>query len=45
MRRICEIGNKYDVPIIEDAAQAVSSKLFDKPAGSWGLTGLFQLTR
>ena len=41
MRRICEIGNKYDVPIIEDAAQAVSSKLFDKPAGSWGLTGAF----
>ena len=35
------ISNKYNVPLIEDAAQAIGSKYQNRPAGSWGKVGCF----
>ena len=45
--RICEmndlskISKKYNIPIIEDAAQSIGSKYFNKPSGSFGEIGCF----
>ena len=45
--RICEmnqlkkISKKYKIPIIEDAAQSIGSKYYNKPAGSFGDIGCF----
>ncbi len=45
--RICEmdkinfISKKYNIPIIEDAAQSISSKFKNKPAGSFGRVSCF----
>jgi len=36
-----EIGNRHGIPIIEDAAEAIGSSLFDKRAGSTGSFGAF----
>ena len=35
------ISKKYNIPLIEDAAQAIGSKYQSKPAGSWGKLGCF----
>jgi dTDP-4-amino-4,6-dideoxygalactose transaminase len=37
---IIAIAEEYDVPVIEDAAEALGSKLNDKPCGSFGNFGI-----
>ncbi|MCT4599396.1 MAG: aminotransferase class I/II-fold pyridoxal phosphate-dependent enzyme [Marinifilaceae bacterium] len=41
MQEIMNISNKYDIPVIEDAAEALGSKLSDKQMGTWGNIGIF----
>ena len=41
MNKIIDIGNKYNIPVIEDAAQAIGSKYNNKPSGSFGKVGCF----
>lgn len=41
MDKIIPISKKYNVPIIEDAAQAIGSKYKDKFAGTFGKVGCF----
>lgn len=40
MKEIVEISLKYEIPIIEDAAESLGSKYFDKPCGSFGNFGV-----
>ncbi|MCC5930361.1 MAG: DegT/DnrJ/EryC1/StrS family aminotransferase [Cyclobacteriaceae bacterium] len=39
--RIAEIAKKYELPLIEDAAEAFGSSYMNKPAGSLGDFGVF----
>ena len=41
LNEIMEISNKYDIPVIEDAAEAVGSKYNDQPLGTFGEIGIF----
>ena len=41
MDRLLEIGEKYGIPIIEDAAEAIGSVWHNMPAGSMGVFGAF----
>lgn len=41
MPSILELANKYDLPVIEDAACALGASLNGRKAGSWGLMGCF----
>lgn len=41
MDRLCAIGEKHDVPVIEDAAEAIGSVYRGKRAGSMGRFGAF----
>ena len=41
MEKIMQIAKKYNLIVIEDAAQAIGAKFKGKMAGSWGLTGCF----
>ncbi len=41
MDKIKKISLKYKIPIIEDAAQSIGSKLNGIPAGKWGDVGCF----
>jgi dTDP-4-amino-4,6-dideoxygalactose transaminase len=41
MKEICKISNKYKIPIIEDAAQAIGSKYNKKFIGTFGDFGCF----
>lgn len=36
---ICKIGNRHDIPVIEDAAQAIGAAYHGRPVGSWGQLG------
>ena len=36
-----EISNKYNIPIVEDAAEAIGSKYKDQPLGTFGKIGVF----
>jgi dTDP-4-amino-4,6-dideoxygalactose transaminase len=38
---LLEIGSRYGIPVIEDAAQAHGASYRGRPAGSWGLLGCF----
>ena len=40
---ICEISKKYNIPVIEDAAQAIGSEYKDRKIGSYGKTACFSL--
>jgi dTDP-4-amino-4,6-dideoxygalactose transaminase len=40
MERILEIAARYDIPVIEDAAEALGSKLNNKAAGTFGMLGI-----
>jgi len=39
--RICEIGARHGIPVIEDCAHAHGSRWRDRGAGSWGTLGCF----
>ena len=41
LNEIMEISNKYDIPVIEDAAEAIGSKYNDQPLGTFGEIGIF----
>ncbi len=41
MDRLLAIGEKYGIPVIEDAAEGIGSKYHGKPAGSMGKFGAF----
>jgi dTDP-4-amino-4,6-dideoxygalactose transaminase len=38
---IAEIANRYNLPVIEDAACALGAKLHERQAGTWGTMGCF----
>jgi dTDP-4-amino-4,6-dideoxygalactose transaminase len=40
MIEIMKIANQYEIPVIEDAAEALGSRLKDKKAGSFGKIGI-----
>ena len=40
IEKIIAIGNKYGIPVIEDAAEALGSRFRDKAAGSFGKIGI-----
>jgi dTDP-4-amino-4,6-dideoxygalactose transaminase len=39
MKRICDIAGKYDIPVVEDAAQAVGAAIGGRRACSFGISG------
>ena len=41
INEILNISNKYDIPIIEDAAEAIGSKYNNQPLGTFGEIGIF----
>jgi len=41
MDHLLEIGNKYNIPVIEDAAEAIGSQFKAQRAGSMGVFGTF----
>jgi len=41
MKELMAIANKYDIPIIEDAAEAIGATYKGKPMGTFGLMGVF----
>ena len=43
MVSILNLANRYDLPVIEDAACAVGANLDGRQAGTWGVMGCFSL--
>jgi len=43
MPRLVEIAEAHDLPIVEDACQAILADIGGKKAGSWGIAGGFSL--
>jgi len=41
MDRIMQIADKHNIPVIEDAAQAIGSRYKNIPSGKWGKIGCF----
>ena len=41
MDEIMKIANKYDIPVIEDAAEALGSTYKNKPLGTFGVFGVY----
>jgi len=40
MDKIMEIANEYEIPVIEDAAEALGSKIGNRAAGTFGVMGV-----
>lgn len=40
MKEIMSIANEFDIPVVEDAAEALGSSLNDQPCGSFGKVGI-----
>lgn len=40
MNEICDIANKYEIPIIEDAAESLGSSIDGKKCGTFGTLGI-----
>lgn len=40
IERLCELGRRYGIAIVEDAAESLGSTYKGKPTGSWGLAGV-----
>ncbi|MDI6735213.1 MAG: DegT/DnrJ/EryC1/StrS family aminotransferase [bacterium] len=40
---IMEIAKRYNLPLVEDACQAISAAIDGQPVGSFGITGCFSL--
>lgn len=40
MERIMEIAGKYEIPVVEDAAEAFGSRIQEKACGTWGDYGI-----
>jgi dTDP-4-amino-4,6-dideoxygalactose transaminase len=40
LRKIMEIANRYEIPVIEDAAESLGSRFDNKPVGSFGKMGV-----
>jgi L-glutamine:2-deoxy-scyllo-inosose/3-amino-2,3-dideoxy-scyllo-inosose aminotransferase len=45
MDRICEIGARHSIPVIEDCAHAHGSRWRDRGTGSWGALGCFSFQK
>lgn len=45
MDKILELANKYSIPIIEDGAESLGSKLNGKISGSFGIASVFSFHR
>jgi L-glutamine:2-deoxy-scyllo-inosose/3-amino-2,3-dideoxy-scyllo-inosose aminotransferase len=43
--RICEIGDRHRIPVIEDCAHAHGGRWRDRGVGSWGTLGCFSFQR
>lgn len=43
MMEIIDISNKHDIPVVEDACQAISAAIDGKCAGTFGIAGGFSL--
>ena len=41
LNEILEVSEKYDIPIVEDAAEAIGSKYNNQPLGTFGEIGIF----
>ena len=41
LQPLLDIGSRYGIPVIEDAAQAHGATYRNRPVGSWGLLGCF----
>jgi len=41
MSEIMELADRYQIPVVEDAACALGAELNERPAGSWGKLGCF----
>jgi perosamine synthetase len=41
MPAILDVASRYELPVVEDAACALGSKLHGKSAGAWGVMGCF----
>ena len=43
MKHLCEVAERYDLPIVEDACQSILGALDGRNAGTWGNVGAFSL--
>jgi perosamine synthetase len=43
MPAILELSQRYELPVVEDAACALGATLHDRQAGAWGVMGCFSL--
>lgn len=39
MDRVCSIAAQHEIPVVEDAAQAIGAAYHGRPVGSWGQVG------
>ena len=41
MKHIMYLSKKYNVPVLEDAAESLGAKYFNKPSGSHGIMSIY----